>query len=145
MFNVLRDEKNDSGMCSGCSVVHLISDVIVAPESCMICGVLNCGSVRSTNGIVAGIIIPHGDNCFILHFVHCNLLLERPLLQKWKLACCAPRCGATWRRDLGPRCGPLSLFLALRRSNSLRFNGHVLMILLSFEFETNHPHESPPT
>ena len=47
------------------NVICLI--VIVALESCMICGVLSSGCVRSARGIVALLIIPHGDNWFILH------------------------------------------------------------------------------
>ena len=58
--------ENDSGMCSGCSVVNMIPDVIVANESCMICGFLSCGGVRSTRCIVMLIIMPHRDYCFIL-------------------------------------------------------------------------------
>ena len=35
---------------------------MIALESCTVCGVLSCGSVRSTRGFVALIIIPHRDN-----------------------------------------------------------------------------------
>ena len=63
MFNVLRVKNSDSVMCGECRMF----DVSVALESCMICGVWSCGSVRSTRGIVAFIITPPRDNCFILH------------------------------------------------------------------------------
>ena len=42
MFNVLECEKPDSEMFGECSSMF---DVIVAIDSCMICGVLSCGSV----------------------------------------------------------------------------------------------------
>ena len=42
-------------------------NVTLAVEYCMICGVLSC--VRPTRGIVALMIKPHRDNCFIFHFL----------------------------------------------------------------------------
>ena len=54
-------------MCSGCTVGNKISDVIAALQSSMSCGVLSCGSVRSTRGIVALIVIPQRGQCYILH------------------------------------------------------------------------------
>ena len=52
-----------------CAVHAVMFHVFVAFESCVICGVLSCGGVRPTRGMVALINMPHRDNCFILHLL----------------------------------------------------------------------------
>ena len=116
----------------------------------MICGVLSCGSVRSTRRTVALlIVIPDTDKCFILH-----------LLQSLSIATFDDGRSADFEKEIGlcamlqcdietwPRSAMwalVSLLLSLRRSKKLRFNDYVLMILLwtwrffsRFNFRTNH-------
>ena len=58
MLNALREEQPEADMCGECSMF----DVTLALESCMICGVLSCGSVRSKRGTVVLIARQHRDN-----------------------------------------------------------------------------------
>ena len=106
MFDVLR-VKTGSEMYSECNMF----DVTVALKSCVICGVLSCGSVRSTRGIVAIIIIPHRDN-----LVHSPLTPISPmqLLQLGFSPALHMEIGMS-TSDLAPRCGPgESLLFAVR-------------------------------
>ena len=103
-------------------------DVSVALEPCMIGGVLSCGSVRSTRGIVATIIIPRGDNCFILHLLQSLSsatfaagISTAPKMEIVFDHLVVSHGNVTLIRDVGL----MRLFLTLCNSNSLRFNDYV--------------------
>ena len=51
-------EQPEAYMCGECNMF----DVTLALESCMICGSLSCGSVRSKRGIVVLIARQYRDN-----------------------------------------------------------------------------------
>ena len=71
MLNVLMVQA-DAEMCDECSVF----DVMVALELCMICGVVCCGIVRSTRGIVVVIITPL--RVIVTFTAHSNLCPLQP-------------------------------------------------------------------
>ena len=125
----LRVRKTEAEMCG-------MFAVTLALESCMICGVSSRAKrlfcVRPTRGTVA-LINMHTSNCFILHLPQslsiATLAAGMFTALVWE-SVCAPCCGAKWKHDIGPSCGPYAFFRTLCGSNSLRFNGCVLMFLL---------------
>ena len=86
-------------------------DVIVAFESSMICGVWSCVVFRSTKGIAVLIAFrieevvafsTHASLCPLQNFADG---ISTPCYLEIGL-CTMLYCSATWKLDLGPRCGP---------------------------------------
>ena len=103
---------------SGCSVVIMVSDVSVALQSCVTCGVLSCGRVRATNTTLKQLFhLP-----FIPNFTPCNFCCND--FHEFQHGNCLVRHVVVRHGNLTSVCDVIlmSFLLRLGSSNSLRFN-----------------------